>query len=389
MKTTLKTNITIKEICDGFQYSELEAKGLFGMGGKLVIQPEYQRNYIYLSGKRDEAVIQSLLKGYPIGIIYFNKVADDKFEVLDGQQRITSIGRYLTDKFSIDRDGKTPAVFSALTAEQKARLENTNLLVYICEGEEAEIKEWFKTINIAGIALNSQEILNAVYSGKFVSKAKTVFSNSSNPNVQKWEKYIKGDVKRQEFLERALEWVSGGKDNIADYMSTHRHDSDISELESYFNTVIDWISTTFTGVIKEMKGLEWGRLYREHHNTAYNPAHVWARVEELMDDEQVENKRGICEYILGGEQEKSLLHVRVFDKATARKVYKQQTDKARRAGKSNCPLCAIAGGNDAKRIWLESEMEADHVEAWSKGGATDIGNCQMLCIKHNRAKGNR
>lgn len=389
MKTTLKTNITIKEICDGFQYNELEGKGLFGMGGKLVIQPEYQRNYIYKDGKREEGVIQSLLKGYPIGLIYFNKVADDKFEVLDGQQRITSIGRYLTGKFAVMDDNDMPVLFTSLPDEERKRLADTPLLIYICEGEEKEIKEWFKTINIAGIALNNQEILNAVYCGKFTTAAKKIFSNSANNNVQKWAAYIKGDVKRQEFLERALEWVSGGKDNIADYMSTHRHDGDISELESYFNTVIDWISTTFTGVIKEMKGLEWGRLYREYHNTAYNPAHVWARVEELMDDEHVENKRGICEYILGGEQDKSLLHVRVFDNATARKVYKQQTDKARRAGKSNCPLCAIAGGNDAKRIWLESEMEADHVEAWSKGGATDIGNCQMLCIKHNRAKGNR
>ncbi len=97
MITHLKTDITIQDICDGFVYSELEGKGLFGLSGKLTIQPEYQRNYIYASdgGKKEMAVIDSLLKGYPIGLIYFNKVSDDKLEVLDGQQRITSFGRFV------------------------------------------------------------------------------------------------------------------------------------------------------------------------------------------------------------------------------------------------------------------------------------------------------
>jgi uncharacterized protein with ParB-like and HNH nuclease domain len=94
MKTFLKTEITVQDICDGFVYNELEGKGLFGLAGKLTIQPEYQRNYIYADGKRDVAVIKSIIKGYPLGLIYFNTISAEKFEVLDGQQRITSFGRY-------------------------------------------------------------------------------------------------------------------------------------------------------------------------------------------------------------------------------------------------------------------------------------------------------
>ena len=89
MITTLKTEWTIKQILEGFVYNEYEGKGLFGFNGKLVIQPEYQRNYIYADGKKDVAVVDSVLKGYPLGLIYFNE-SGDHYEVLDGQQRITS-----------------------------------------------------------------------------------------------------------------------------------------------------------------------------------------------------------------------------------------------------------------------------------------------------------
>ena len=72
METTLHTEWTVEDICKGFTYNELEGKGLFGLDGRLTIQPEYQRHYIYNDGKRDVAVIESLLKGYPIGLIYFS-----------------------------------------------------------------------------------------------------------------------------------------------------------------------------------------------------------------------------------------------------------------------------------------------------------------------------
>ena len=389
MKTTLLTEVTIKEICQGFQYSELEAKGLFGWGGKLVIQPEYQRNYIYCQGNKDVAVIESLLKGYPIGLIYFNKTMDGKYEVLDGQQRITSIGRFLTNKFAIMDDNDMPQYFTALPEEKRHLLENSRLLIYVCEGEEQEIKEWFKTINIAGVPLNNQELLNAVYSGPFVSRAKEVFSNSANNNIQKWSAYIKGDVKRQDYLERALEWVSGSKDNIASYMAAHRTDADVSELVNYFNTVIEWINTTFSGVDKTMCGLDWGRLYKTYHKTPYNAEAVWQRVEELLGDPCVNDKKNIYEFILGGEQDKRLLNVRVFNDVIKKSVYMAQTKDAKQRNVSNCPLCAIGHDANKTKIWDIKQMDADHVEAWSKGGASDINNCQMLCQTHNRAKGNR
>ena len=219
--------------------------------------------------------------------------------------------------------------------------------------------------------------------------AKAEFSNSQNANVQKWSAYISGAVNRQDYLERALEWVSKGKDNIGEYMSRHRYDTTITELKTYFNSVIDWVSSVFLDVESEMRGLEWGRLYETYHDRPYNPSLVSKEVQRLLADPYVTNRKGIFEYILGGCVDTKLLAVRVFDEPTKRIVYAAQTEKAKASGTSNCPLCALGQDANKARIWKLNEMDADHVAAWSKGGATDLRNCQMLCKTHNQVKGNR
>jgi Protein of unknown function DUF262/HNH endonuclease len=387
MKTTLRIDITIKDICDGFVYNKLEGKGLFGLSGKLTIQPEYQRNYIYADGKKDVAVIESILKGYPLGLIYFNKIDDNNLEVLDGQQRITSFGRFVTNKLAIKDENGMEQYFDSIAADKQAKILDAKLLIYECEGTESEIKEWFKTINIAGVPLTEQELLNAVYSGPFVTLGKEEFSNSQNANIQKWSAYVSGSADRQKFLERALDWVSKG--NIGDYMSRHRFDTNITELKNYFTSVIDWVSTIFIDVESEMQGLEWGRLYETYRKQPYNSKTVSEQVKTLYADPYIKTRKGIFEFILSGSVDTKLLEVRVFDEATKKSVYAKQKTEAEKKGISNCPLCAVGNNANKTKIYTLAEMDADHVSAWSKGGATDIKNCEMLCKTHNRAKGNK
>lgn len=388
MKTTLITDWTVGDICKGFVFDRNEGKGLFGLDGQLIIQPEYQRNYIYGDGKRDVAVVESLLKGYPLGLIYFVKNADGMYEVLDGQQRITSFARYVNKSwpFAVELDGK-PRYFDSLDADQQKLIVDAPLTIYVCEGEPSEIQTWFETINIAGVPLVKQELRNAAYHGPFVTMAREIFSNTGNANMNRWQTYVSGDPKRQAILETALEWVSDG--HIDDYMAQHRYDTDIDELKNHFDTVIDWVDSVFEYTGSEMRGREWGRLYNEYHKNAYSKDKVAKRVNALLNDSQVTDKKGIFEYVLGGEVDSRLLNIRVFDKKTIQEVYRKQTAEAEAHGVSNCPLCAIGHDANAKRIYKESEMDADHVTAWSKGGATDEANCQMLCKTHNRAKGNR
>lgn len=388
MKTELK-HYTVDEVILGFVYNELEGKGLFGLAGKLVIQPEYQRNYIYNDGKKDVAVIDSLLKGYPLGLIYFN-VEDDVLEVLDGQQRITSFGRFVTGKFAIKVDGKEQT-FSSLSKDQQQKILETRLDIYECDGSEVEIKQWFQTINIAGVPLNAQELLNAIYSGPFVTAAKKEYSNSNNANMQKWQSYIKGDPKRQGVLAVALDWVASSQGlNVDAYLAQHRQVAGIAELKAYFTSVIDWVGSVFTRPPdKQMQGLDWGRLYELYHSNSYNAAAIDADVDALRADPYVHNAKGIYGYLLGDKTAPQLLDVRLYDDKTKRVGYEQQTQNAKAVGESNCPLCALGGDANKARIYRQNEMDADHVTAWSKGGATDLSNLTMLCITHNRAKGNR
>ena len=389
MKTELK-QYKVSDVLAGFVYNELEGKGLYGLAGKLTIQPEYQRHYIYDDGKRDKAVIDSMLKGYPLGLIYFNRRADGQLEVLDGQQRITSIGRFFTGKFAIKDAHGNEQKFSSLSDGQKEHITDASLLVYICEGAEDEIKAWFQTINISGVPLNDQELRNAVYSGPFVTAAKTEFSNSNSPLHNKWSNYVKGDPKRQGVLEVALDWVAASKNQSIDgYMAEHRHNTEIDELKTYFNTVIDWAGSVFTTTDDTMRGLPWDEYYREYGPNAYDAAALTADAQELLADPAVKNPRGVYPYLLGGKEDTRLLDVRLFPDTMKKRAYNDQTSDAKTEETSNCPLCAHGNNANKTRIYAFKEMDADHVTAWSKGGETTLNNCEMLCIPHNRSKGNR
>lgn len=380
---------SIRDIVEGFTYNQAEEKPLFGLGGRLTIQPEYQRSYIYAIKKMDAAVVQSVLKGYPLGLIYFNVLPDGKFEVLDGQQRITSIGRFVKGQLSILDENGNEQYFHSLPKEKQELIENTKLLVYECEGTETEIKDWFQTINIAGLELKTQEILNAVYSGPFVSLGRAEFSNRANANVNRWSSYLSADLERQGYWEIALKWITEGKESVAEYMSRNRNSNSISEVRNHFYTVIDWIDTIFTEVYPQMKGLDWGRLFRSYGSKPYDPTALSEEVSKLIDDPFVTRRKGIWEYLLSEKTQPNLLEVRFFEAPTIASAYARQTKKARESGESNCPLCALGPTANRTRIYSQKEMDADHITAWSKGGKTSPENCQMLCTTHNQAKGNK
>jgi hypothetical protein len=303
-------------------------------------------------------------------------IIQNKNKINNGDLDVYNTMTVVEDKFKLP-----------FSTDKQQKILDTKLLIYECEGTESEIKEWFRTINIAGVPLNNQELLNAVYSGPFVTLGKEEFSNSQNANVQKWSAYVSGSSNRQEYLERALEWVSKG--NAGEYMSRHRFNTEITELTNYFKSVIDWVSTVFIDVESEMRGLEWGRLYEKYKKQPYNSKAVSEELKKLYADPYIKNRKGIFEYILGGSTDSKLLEVRVFDEATKKSMCAKQSLEAEKKGISNCPLCALGHDANKTKIWHITEMDADHVTAWSKGGATDSKNCQMLCKTHNRAKGNK
>ncbi|WP_411815800.1 HNH endonuclease family protein [Gordonia sp. SND2] len=374
-----------------------DTAGLYGLSGRLTVQPEFQRAYLYLENGKDADVISSVLKGYPIGLLYFNVVDRDKgtLEVLDGQQRITSLGRFREGQFAVTIDGHEQN-FNSLPSELREKFLKTELLAYECEGTEPEIKEWFKTINIAGIPLKEQELLNAVYSGTFVTAAKATFSNSKSAIMHKWLSYVTGDPKRQDILAIALKWIAAKQSvSVSGYMAAHRGDPDCAELREYFEAVIGWVEHVFVRPPdKEMRGQPWADFYETYHEHPYDPTAVDARVEELRGDPAVHSDKGIYEYVLaefapGVDANPKLLDIRIFEDSVKKQAYKAQTTAAKAKSVSNCSVCEHVPNSNQDRIYKFDEMEADHVTAWSKGGASTLTNCEMLCMTHNRAKGNR
>ena len=389
MITTLHTDWTVGDLCKGFVFDRNDGKGLFGLDGKLIIQPEYQRNYIYDKGGRDVAVVESLLKGYPLGLLYFVENEDGMYEVLDGQQRITSFARFVNDSWPFMVDiGDGPRYFDSLEPEQQKTITDTPLTIYVCKGTGEEIQKWFETINIAGMPLVKQELRNAAYHGPFVTAARAEFSNVGNFNMPKWQTYVDGDPARQAILETALSWASDG--DIEGYMAEHRNDKGIDGLKGNFETIVGWVKSVFGTTDPVMRKIDWGRLYKKYRDVSYSKSAITSRVEELLEDPQVTDKKGVFEYVLGGETDRRLLNVRVFDKKTKDSVYRRQTVDAEKANRSNCPMCAACDDASRKaKIYKAAEMEADHVTAWSCGGMTDASNCQMLCKMHNQLKGNK
>jgi len=355
MKIELK-EITVKELTNGFQ--DNEENGVIGFGEKLDIRPPYQREFVY-KDKQREAVIDTVTKNYPLNVMYWADNGNGTFEVIDGQQRTISICQYVNGDFAYFFK-----YFHNLQKDEQEQILNYKIMVYICSGTDSEKLDWFKTINIAGEKLTEQELRNAVYSGSWVSDAKRYFSKNSRPKIG--DEYLYGTANRQEYLETAIDWISKG--NIVVYMANHQHDPTAIDLWNYFQTVIGWTKSTFPNYRKEMKGISWGLLYNEFKDQKLDPKKLEQQISELMQDEDISNKRGIYEYVLTGKERH--LNIRAFTDNQKREAYERQ--------KGICPVCT--------EHYEIGGMEADHITPWHLGGKTSADNCQMLCKDDNRRK---
>lgn len=351
-------NVSVRELTTGYQDNAED--GVVGFDGLLDIRPPYQREFIYRDRQRD-AVIETVMKDFPLNVMYWAVRGDGGFELIDGQQRTISICQYVAGDFSVH--GR---YFYNLQDDEQNQILDYQCSIYQCTGDNSEKLEWFQTINIAGEKLTAQELRNAVFHGSWVSDAKRHFSKTGCPAYTMAGDYLSGSPIRQEYLQTVLGWKSDGK--IDDYMGVHQHDKNATELWDYFVDVIEWVRATFPKYRSEMKSIAWGDLYNRYGKDALDPVALEARVVELMADDEVERKKGIYTYVLTGEEK--WLNLRQSGNAERRSAFEKQ--------KGVCPVC--------RETFAFDQMEADHIKPWHKGGKTVPGNCQMLCIKDNRLK---
>lgn len=359
--------ITIREISEN--YVDNAEEGVVGYGGKLNIRPKYQREFVYDEKKRN-AVIDTIVKGFPLNVMYWVKNDDGTYEVLDGQQRTISFCQYINGDFSVNSRG-----FGNLTRTEQEQILNYKVLVYFCEGNDREKLDWFKIINIAGEKLTDQELRNVTYTGTWLTSAKSIFSKTNCAAYLHAKDFVGGSPIRQEILETALDWSSKG--HIEDYMAVHQHKPNANELWIYFKNVIDWAKLTFPRYRKEMKGLNWGALYDQFNSQTFDTSKLEEEIATLMLDDDVTNKKGIYSYVL--TRNLKHLNIRTFTESQKRQVYEKQH--------GICPHCVSE--HRAQIHYEINEMEADHITPWIEGGKTSIDNCQMLCKEHNRIKSSK
>lgn len=343
--------------------------GVRGYNGRLDIRPPYQREFRY-DVKQQQAVINTILKGYPLNIMYWSEDGNGDYEMIDGQQRTLSICEFFTHGFNIE-DERGTLYFSTLTDEEKKRFLDYELTVYFCKGTDKDKLDWFRVINIAGEKLLDQELLNAVYVGPFVTDARRHFSKIGCPAYKMGADYLNGNAIEQAYLSTILKWAArhDGIKDVSDYMAQHQFDPNASKLWAYFVSIITWIRSTFPKYRKEMKGLDWGAMYDGFHENDYDTAALEKQIHDLMEDDEIMKKSGIYRYVLSGDLRD--LSFRTFDKKQKREAYERQG--------GICPHCG-------KHFEFE-EMEADHITPWKEGGTTVAENCQMLCRNCNRIKG--
>lgn len=375
MKVEQKS-IKIKDVYEGF--IDNDDDGVFAYGGRLAIRPPYQREFVY-NIEQEKAVINTVINGFPLNIMYWVKIGDDTYEILDGQQRTLSVMHYLSHKFSILYNEHESYV-DTLTDDIYNKLINYEFIVYVCEGTDSEKLSWFKIVNVAGEELTEQELRNSAYTGLWLSDAKKYFSKRNCVAKKLSDRYIKGDPNRQELLEKALKGIceyQNIKENnsIEIYMASHKNDEDANELWQYFQDVINWAEKMFPTYAKDMCGLDWCHLYNKYSKNKYNTNKIDIEVQKLRQDDEVTKSSGIYEYVLDKDNpfREKYLNLRAFEKRDKQIAYERQ--------KGICPLC--------HKEFDIMEMEADHIVPWSQGGATEPNNCQMLCKSCNRQKSNK
>ena len=370
-----KTTIKVADLAAG--YTDDGDDGVFAYNGKLCLRPAYQRSFCY-DEKHRNAVIDTIRSGFPLNIMYWSLTDDGAYECLDGQQRSISICQYLHGDFCIKVDGNDK-FYHNLKEEEKAAIDNYELEIYICEGTQEEKLSWFRVVNIAGITLTNQELLNATYCGSWLADAKNFFSKRNCVAGKLAENYISGNPIRQDYLETVLEWVADaeGLSSGQTYMAIHQHDADANELWLYFQKVIGWAKDNFPeDFAKKNKKItsvqDWGILYNKYHGNTYNAATLSREASGLLLDDDVTKKPGIIPYLLSDrtKSDERSLSIRAFSDGQKMKAYERQG--------GICPICGEHFEID--------EMQGDHIIPWCDGGKTVDDNLQMLCKKCNNAK---
>lgn len=141
--------ITVRSLVEG--YHDNGDGGVVGYNNRLDIRPPYQREFIHKKQARD-AVIHTVLEGFPLNSIYWSQKPDGTYEIIDGQQRTISIFQYVDGDVLVEHEGDKLG-FDNVTVETRESLLDYELMVFVCAGTDREKLDWYRTRNTTGLKL--------------------------------------------------------------------------------------------------------------------------------------------------------------------------------------------------------------------------------------------
>ena len=228
---TRPMNLTLQELKNSVDANDIKT------------DPDYQRKYVY-DDKRASCLIESILIGIPIPVIYLAEEDEGEYSVIDGQQRITSFVRYLKNEFALVGLKKLHNLnglyFKQLDKSLQRRLNYQTLSTVCIEKDSENLKyEIFSRLNLGAVKLRDQEVRNCIYRGSFNDMLKDIAQTNMNLPILFHDsdtRYSYEERILRFFALRDMKLKGTFKLMMNRYMETHANDDEYS-IESAKKTI--------------------------------------------------------------------------------------------------------------------------------------------------------
>ncbi|MFN9110494.1 MAG: HNH endonuclease family protein [Bacteroidota bacterium] len=395
--------------------------------GELILQPEYQRNFV-ASVQIASRLIESILLDVPIPVIYLAEEKDGSFSVIDGQQRLTSFLSYLDGKFPNGEEFKLSGLkvlvdlnrkkYEQLDKDSQTKIKTTTVHSIIIKKESNEdIKfEIFERLNTGSTKLNEDEIRNTVYRGNYIKLLSELSENNILHNIINKQNYknrmiYRGMILR--FLSLSEKSYLNYKASMKQFCNKELRDNrnlSIEKQQEYkkrFEHCIDLVKIVFgdKAFRRYIPGMntEPGKWATNQINMAlfdlqmcgfvnYSKNEILSNsdliregllklmIEDSLfqdligyktsDTDNVKKRFAIYMSMLDGIIGDKTIKQRIFPFSLKEELFKED------------PYCKISN----QRILAIEDAEVDHIIPFSKGGKTEKENAQLVLRYFNRAK---
>ena len=380
----------------------------------IITDPDYQRKYVY-DDKRASCLIESILIGIPIPVIYLAEEDESVYSVIDGQQRITSFVRYLKNEFPLTGLKRLKSLnglyFRELDKALQRRLNYQTLSAVCIEKDSQGLKyEIFSRLNLGAVKLRDQEVRNCIYRGKFNDMLKEI----ANTNVylpllfhDTNSRYSYEERILRFFALRSMELKGTFKLMMNSYMEAHINDDDevLKKCKNDYNSLIEMVKVVlgedaFFSAVDQRKKFN-GAVY----DSIMIPFSLFPKRDLIKHADEIRSaiqklkseNEDYQDWIFAGTNASKRIRSRVnavmeilneiILSDSSSNESKQRLFNPSLKEKLFYPgyVCKYCGN----QILSIDDCEIDHITPFDLGGPTDLENAQLLHKWCNRSKGSK